>query len=74
MCPNIDTVKTAQLKGRGEKGVGRKTALFFEDIAGPGNDANHVSIKPLLETLLSRTFFVLMHARVQNANRDRFCA
>ena len=38
-------------------GGGRKSAYFFEDIAVPGNGANHMSIKPLLRMTSTKTLF-----------------
>ena len=40
-----------------EGGGGRKLAYFFEDIAVPGNGANHMLIRPLLRMSSTKTLF-----------------
>ncbi len=49
-----------------KRGGDRKSVLFVEDRAVPGNDVNRVSIKPLLKETLHKTLFafILLHARV----------
>ena len=39
------------------QGGGRKPAVFFDDIAVPGNEANHTSIMSLLRMTSTKTFF-----------------
>ncbi len=56
----------------------RKSALFFEGIAVPGNGANYVSIKPLLKKASPQKLFCFfsesLHACKKNVNRGAFCA
>ena len=43
--------------GGGGGGGGRDSAFFFEDIAVPGNDANRMSIRPLLRMTSTKALF-----------------